>query len=367
MRVALIHYWLVRMRGGERVLEAILDLYPGAVIFTHIADREHLSEKILSHEIRETSIAKLPFAKKHYQKFLPFMPRALEELDLSEFDLVISSESGPAKGVLVRPGAPHICYCHSPMRYLYDHYSQYRAQMKPLTRRYFSHLAHRLRQWDFTTAARVDHIVANSSFIAARVRRFWGREASVVHPFANLEMYSYEEGAGESSEYFVAVSELVQYKRIDLAIEAMRGLDAKLIVVGSGEQRKALEKDSPPNVEFRGRVPDEGLRDLYRGAKALIFPGEEDFGIVPVEAMSCGTPIIAYGAGGIRDSVVENETGLFFERQELSAVQEAIARFETMTFDRKAIAHHAQSFSRNNFKAKFKSIVDMELAKVKPS
>jgi glycosyltransferase involved in cell wall biosynthesis len=180
-------------------------------------------------------------------------------------------------------------------------------------------------------------------------------------------MYSYEEGAGESSEYFVAVSELVQYKRIDLAIEAMRGLDAKLIVVGSGEQRKALEKDSPPNVEFRGRVPDEGLRDLYRGAKALIFPGEEDFGIVPVEAMSCGTPIIAYGAGGIRDSVVENETGLFFERQELSAVQEAIARFETMTFDRKAIAHHAQSFSRNNFKAKFKSIVDMELAKVKPS
>lgn len=365
-RVAVIHYWLVGMRGGEKVVEQILLLYPQAEIFTHVVDRERISQSILSHKIHETSIARLPFAKKHYQKYLGFMPRALEEIDLSGFDLVISSESGPTKGVIVPPGAVHVCYCHSPMRYLYDLYPEYRAHLGWLARIYFSHVAHRLRLWDTVSAQRIDRIVANSSFTAARVKRFWARNSDVLHPHADLETYNLGPpgmAQADGKPYYVAVSELVRYKRIDLAAEAFRGLDARLIVVGDGEERDAIAANAPDNVEFRGRVDDEELRDLYRGAEALIFPGQEDFGIVPVEAMACGTPVIAYGAGGALDSIKDGKTGLFFHEQSTEAIRSAIDRFEAKTFSRKAVSKHASGFSARAFRDGFKRIIDEELAR----
>jgi glycosyltransferase involved in cell wall biosynthesis len=348
------------MRGGERVLEQILYCFPGADIYTHVADPAALSDVIRARPIQESFIARLPGARRHYQKYLGFMPRALEEFDLSGYDLVISSESGPAKGVIAPPTALHLCYCHTPMRYLYDHYPQYRATLSPPARFYFSHLCHRLRQWDYASAARVDAFVANSSFTAERIRRVWRREASVVHPPADLDAFS--TGPGTAGDYYLAVSELVAYKRVDLAIEAFRGLDRRLIVVGDGETRAALEKAAPPNVEFRGRVPGETLRDLYRGARALVFPGEEDFGIVPLEAMACGTPVIAYGAGGVLDTVRDKLTGLYFDNQAPEGLRHAIAQFETMTFNSALIADHARGFSNAAFRSNFARAVDEALS-----
>ncbi|MDS9468932.1 glycosyltransferase [Paracoccus sp. MBLB3053] len=337
------------MRGGERVLEQILQCYPEADIFTHVLDPARVSDQILSHKITESFVGRFPGAKKHYQKYLGLMPRALEELDLTDYDLIISSESGPAKGVLAPPHALHVCYCHTPMRYIYDHYPKYRASLGPIGRRYFSQLTHRLRQWDFASAARVDSIIANSSFTASRIRRYWGRTAQVVHPPVDLELYS--PGPAGAEPYYLAVSELVGYKRMDLAIDAFRGTGKRLVIVGDGEQRAALMRRSSDEIEFRGRVSNGELRDLYRGAKALIFPGEEDFGIVPVEAMACGLPVIAYGSGGALDTVRDGQTGTFFAEADPVSLRGAVEKFETMHFDRDVIVRHAQGFSNEAFRS----------------
>lgn len=367
-RVALIHYWLVAMRGGERVLEEMLRLYPQADIFTHVVDPEKLSPALSARPITETFVGRMPGARRHYQKYLGLMPRALEELDLSAYDLVLSSESGPAKGVIVRPDATHLCYCHSPMRYLWDHYPAYRATLGGpfggLKRRYFSRLAHRLRQWDVSSAARVDHFVANSRFISARIHRVYGREAAVVHPPVDLDQYGLAERPVER-EYYLFVSELVPYKRADLAIEAFAGLDLPLKVVGQGGEFARLSRNLPPNVEMLGRVED--LAELYRGARALIFPAEEDFGIVPVEAMACGTPVIAYGRGGVLDSVRDGVTGMFFDDQTVDALRLAVRAFEAKreTFDPAAISKHAQSFGADRFRREL--LAEIEAARTRQS
>lgn len=360
VRVAVVHYWLVNMRGGERVVEQILSCYPEADLYTHVIDPAAVSPIIRDRKVVESFVGRFPGARRHYQKYLGFMPRALEELDLTSYDLVISSESGPAKGVIAGPNALHICYCHSPMRYLYDHYPEYRDQLGGLKRIYFSHLSHRLRQWDFISAARVDQFVANSSFVAARIKRVYGRDADIIHPPVDLD--AFQPISTPSRDYYLCVSELVRYKRIDLAIEAMRGMDARLLVVGDGEQAKELRKEAPPNVEFRGRVDMETLRALYAGARALIFPGEEDFGIVPVEAMASGTPVIALGSGGARDSVVEGVTGLFFRERSVAAIREAMRSFEAAHFDTGQIVEHARGFSADRFRESFANTVERLMA-----
>jgi glycosyltransferase involved in cell wall biosynthesis len=363
LRVAVVHYWLVGMRGGEKVLEEILRMFPNADIFTHVADPEKLSPLIKGRRITETFVARLPGARKHYQKYLGFMPRALEELDLRGYDVVISSESGPAKGVIVPPGTAHVCYVHSPMRYIWDHYPDYSSRLGLIARMYFSTLAHRLRQWDVTSAVRVDRFVANSSFVAERVRRYYGREADVVHPPVDLDAYRLAP-TDLPRDYYLFVSELVRYKRADLVIEAFRKLDVPLVVVGDGDERKALAMNLPPNVRLLGRVPFGDLPRLYQGARALIFPGEEDFGIVPVEAMACGTPVIAYGRGGVRDSVVDGKTGIFFDRQDTDCIAGAVQRFETIrhSFQPGSIAEHARSFAPERFQRELLSIVLQTIA-----
>ena len=314
MKVAIIHYWLVAMRGGEAVVEQLLEMFPDAHVFTHVADRSVLTGRLAEARITESRVARLPGARRHYQKYLGAMPRALEELDLSGYDLVISSESGPAKGVIVPPGARHLCYVHSPMRYIWDHYHPYAERLGPVGRAYFSRLAHRLRIWDVTTAARVDSFVANSSFVASRIERYYRRQADVVHPPVDLGAYRLPDTPADRQRYLF-VSQLVPYKRADLVIEAFRGSDRQLDVVGDGSERARLARDLPGNVRLLGRVPFAELPALYQNARALIFPAEEDFGIVPVEAMACGTPVLAYSGGGARDSVIGDETGLFFDRQ----------------------------------------------------
>jgi glycosyltransferase involved in cell wall biosynthesis len=364
-RVAIIHYWLVGMRGGEKVLEEILTLFPNAEIFTHVADRAALSDRINRHKIHETGVARLPFARSQYQKYLGFMPRALEEIDLSGFDLVISSESGPAKGVIVPPGVPHICYVHSPMRYIWDMYPAYRDKLGLLQRAYLSRLSHRLRVWDVTSAARVDRFVANSRFVAARIRKYYRRDADIVHPPVDLE--SYRPGPSDATrDGYLFVSELVPYKRADAVIEAFRGLDAKLTVIGSGSELKRLRRDAPANVTLLGRVPAGALPGFYQNAKALIFPALEDFGIVPLEAMASGTPVLAYGRGGALDTVIPGTSGLLFDDQSTEAIRDAVQRFEVQSagFSPAILARHARGFAPDVFRQRFSAIVLEEMARV---
>jgi glycosyltransferase involved in cell wall biosynthesis len=327
-RVAIVHYWLVGMRGGERVIESLCRMFPQADLITHVAAPDALSDTLRAHRIIETRIGRLPMARRMYQKYLPLMPRALEEVDLTGYDLVISSESGPAKGVIAPPDAPHLCYCHSPMRYLWDQYHVYRNGAGRLTRAMMPPLAHRLRQWDVTSAARVDGFAANSAFVAARIQKYWRREADVVAPPVSVEDFA-PVPAGELGDFYLWAGELAPYKRPDLAVEAFARLDKPLVVIGGPDKTVAqLKSRAGPKTRFLGKVPFAVLKDHMARCRALIFPGEEDFGIVPVEVMASGRPVIAYGRGGILDTVVDGETGLFFNEQSVSALADAVSRFE---------------------------------------
>ena len=324
-RVALVHYWLVSMRGGERVLERLLDMFPGADVFTHVYDPEKVSAKIRAANVRETFIGRLPGARKHYQKYLPLMPMALEELDFRGYDLVISSESGPAKGIITSPDSLHLCYCHSPMRYLWDHYPDYKASAGGFSRMMMPTMFHRLRQWDVSSASRVDGIVANSSFIARRIGKVWGRDARVVHPPVAVEEFRPSE---EVTNRYLWVSQMTPYKRADIAMEAFNRMGVPALMVGDGEMFKHILTHAGPNVEVRRRLSFDELKQAYATAKALVFTPEEDFGIVPVEANASGRPVIAYGHGGVTDSIIDGKTGLFFREQTVDALCDALERFE---------------------------------------
>lgn len=348
------------MRGGERVLEALCARYPEAVIITHVADRQKLSDALLRHEIRETFIARLPGARRHHARYLPLMPLALESMDMSEFDLVISSEAGPAKGIIVRPDALHVCYCHSPMRYIWDQFHAYRRSGGPLARFALPLFAHRLRIWDVTTSARVDHFVANSRFVAQRIRKFYRREAVVIHPPVAVEAIQPLPPQDVGDHYLLA-GELVPYKRPDLAVEAFTRSGRRLRVAGDGVMREALQRVAGPNVTFLGRLSDDDLRREFATCRALVFPGEEDFGIIPVEVMAAGRPVIAFGRGGVLDSVIPGHTGMFFETQEVGALLGAVERLEREMLpglDPAAIRAHAEGFSKSAFLAAWDRAMD---------
>ena len=353
-------YWLVGMRGGERVLEALCDIYPDAVIITHVADRRKLSGRILRHEIRETFIARLPGANRHYQKYLAFMPLALEMVDMAEFDLVISSESGPAKGIIPRPDALHICYCHSPMRYIWDHFHIYRSRAGLLTRLVMPLIAHRLRIWDVSSAARVDAFVANSHFVAQRIEKYYRRGADVVAPPVAVQEFT-PAPFDQIGDHYLLAGELLGYKRPDLAVDAFTRSGRKLRVIGTGDQMAALKRIAGPNIEFLGKVSFERLKEEFARCRALIFPGEEDFGIVPIEVMAAGRPVIAFGRGGVLDSVIAGKTGQFFYQQTVTAINDAVTAFEADLLDRMdpaAAILQAQQFSTAEFAKKFKAAVE---------
>ena len=348
MRVAIIHYWLVGMRGGEKVIEALLDLFPDADIYTHVHAPSQVSERINSRVVGTTFIGRLPFAEQLYQSYLPLMPRALEGLDLRGYDLILSSESGPAKGIIPPDDALHICYCHTPMRYLWSMHKAYVHEAGWLKGAVLSAAAHHLRIWDVSSAARVDHFIANSSTVAERIRRYYRRDATVIHPPVDVDAITPTNIPGD---YYLVAGELVGYKRADLAVEAFNRSGKPLIVMGGGAQEAELRRRAGPNVQVIGRQSDTEWRRILSGCKALIFPGEEDFGIVPVEAMAAGRPVIAYGRGGARDTVVDGETGILFHEQTVQSLNEAAERFdhEEGTFDGPSMHRHAARFSKEQF------------------
>lgn len=353
LRVALIHYWLVGMRGGEKVLEALCRMFPQAEIFTHVYVPARISDTIRRHKVHTTSIAGLPLASRMYQKYLPRMPRALEEIDLSGFDLVISSEAGPAKGVITPPGARHICYCHSPMRYIWDQYHVYRDSAGLVARHMMPRVAHDLRTWDVVSATRVDGFAANSRHVADRIEKYWRRDATVIHPPVAVGAFR-PLAAEDRGDFYLWAGELAPYKRPDIAVEAFNRLGKPLIVIGGpGKAERALAARANRNIRFLGHVSTEKLRRYLASCKALIFPGEEDFGIIPVEAMAAGRPVIALGRGGALDTVIDGQTGLLYRDQTVEGLVDAVTRFEAGGLDRldtSRIAAHAAGFDETVFR-----------------
>lgn len=358
-RVAIIHYWLVTMRGGERVLERLLKLFPQADIYTHVYAPDAVSDVIRAANVRTTFIQRMPRAVRNYKSYLPLMPFALEEIDLRGYDLVISSESGPAKGVIAPPEATHICYCHSPMRYLWDQYRQYRDTAGSIGRMTMSSLFPSLRTWDLTSAQRVDHIFANSRFIQSRVKRAWGRASSVLAPPVPVDRYTpTDDVRGE----YLWVGQMTQYKRPDIAVEAFNRLGLPLLMVGDGEMLDDLRRRALPNIRFVRHLDYASLRKAYAQAQALIFTAEEDFGIVPVEANASGRPVIGYGKGGLCDTILPEETGIYFNEQSADSLIDAVQRYQRWSrhFDPVDAVSNSRRFAPENFDYGFmKKVVDM--------
>lgn len=360
LKVALVHYWLMNMRGGEKVLEALCELFPQADIYTLLVDEANLPETLRRHRIVPSFVQKIPGAKKHYKNLLPLYPLALEQFDLSGYDLVISSESGPAKGVLTRPETCHICYCHTPMRYLWDMYHDYLAEAGWIKRMLIPVAAHYLRSWDVQTAQRVDYFVANSQHVARRIAKHYRRQADVIHPPVSTDSFAI---ADEQGDFYLLAGQLVKYKRPDLAVEAFSRSGKPLVVIGEGDELPRLKKNAGSNIRFLGRQSDDVLKDYLARCRALIFPGEEDFGIIPVEAQASGRPVIAYACGGALETVVPGKTGLFFKEQTVESLMNAVEAYENNENGMipEDIRQHSLVFDRSRFLNNMKEFIDKKL------
>jgi glycosyltransferase involved in cell wall biosynthesis len=355
MKSALVHYWITGQRGGENVLEAIAELLPDADLIAHVIKKDKLFGSLSGRRITETFISKLPFASSRYQMYLPLMPIALELLDVSEYDLIVSSEAGPAKWIIPSPDAFHVCYCHSPLRYIWDQQQIYMTQVPAVLRPFAEFYAHGLRHSDILSATRVDRFVANSNFVARRIQKYYRRDAEVIHPPVATESFL---PAHELDDYYLIAGEIRQYKRVDVAVEACTALGRRLIVIGGGDT-KHLRAVAGPNVTFLGRVSFEQFRETLARCRALIFPGVEDFGIVPVEAMACGRPVIAYGRGGALDTIVDGVTGILYNDPSVAGLMRAIEAFEATesAFEEGACIRQAKKFSRETFQLKFRELL----------
>jgi glycosyltransferase involved in cell wall biosynthesis len=344
------------MRGGERVVEALCRLLPDADIFTLFYDPERVSETIRSHRVRSSFLQPL---RKHYRSLLPLMPMALENFDVRGYDLIVSSESGPAKGVIAPSGARHICYCHTPMRYLWDLYPAYRNEWthSRIKRALMTPLANYLRLWDYASAARVDEFVANSENVRRRIWKTYRRESSVVHPPVAVETFCWK----PPEDYYLIVSELVAYKRVDAAVRVFSRNGRRLRIAGDGPEFKSLRRSARSNVEFCGRVGEEELRNLYARCRAFIMPGEEDFGMTSVEALASGKPVIGLARGGVLETVPSSHPlgGLLCDSATDDALEEAIEQWDTFEerVDPPALQAYATRFSETEFARKISPIL----------
>lgn len=370
MRVALVHDWLTGMRGGERVLEGLLDLYPEAEIFTLVHVPGSVSPRIEARPIHVPWPGRTRLAGRYYRYGLPLMPASVSRIDLAGFDLVLSSSHCVAKGVRTPGGVPHICYCHTPMRYIWDQYDAYfgPGRAPPHVRAAMAIAAPRLRAWDRRTAGRVTAFIANSHHVRERIRRCYERDATVVHPPVDIDRFE----PGPRDDLYVCLGALVPYKRIDVVVEAFNRLGRRLLVIGEGGERRRLEALAGPTVELTGRLSDERVAALLGRARALVHAGVEDFGITLVEAQAAGTPVIAYAAGGALETVVDartddaGATGILFDRQTPAAVADAVRRLDGCELSRRALQENAGRFGADRFRREIRRTVDRALAPATP-
>jgi glycosyltransferase involved in cell wall biosynthesis len=350
LKIAIVHDWLTGYAGADRVVDQLEQTFPGAPIYTLVYDKSKFPAHFQKYDVCTTYIQKIPFATKLYKNFLTLMPAAFEALDLTEYDLVISSCSSCSKGIITRPDAVHICYCHTPTRYIWDFYYAYLGNAGWLKRHLMPHMIHKMRIWDKCAADRVDYFISNSNFIAKRIQKYYRREATTIYPPVHINDAPVIE---TPEDYYLTVGRFVHYKRVDLAIEACNRLGKRLIVVGGGDEEKKLHAMAGPTIEFRKGLSDEEIQRLYTHAKGFLFPGEEDFGITPVEAQSAGCPVLAFGRGGATETVLDGKTGLFFEEQTADSLASCIQRFEKdgVAFSRAQIRQHSLHFGEERFRA----------------
>jgi len=356
MRIAIVHDFLNQFGGAERVVAALHEIWPDAPIYTSIYDKNKMPKVFQQMDIRVSFMQKLPFIFQFFKYYLLFYPLAFESFDLSEYDVILSSSSAFAKGVKKRPDQLHICYCYTPMRFVwrYDDYVK-RENFGPIIKAVLPFFASALKKWDLNTNQGVDHFLAISRTIADRIALTYGRESDIIYPPVSTNKYQLSTVV---QDYFLVVSRLNSYKRLDLVVEAFNELGLPLKIIGSGPALKRLQATAKGNIEFLGRQPDSVVAKYYAQCRALIFPGEEDFGIVPVEAMASGRPVIAYRAGGATETLLEGATGLFFDRQSPAALKEAIARFQFEVFDKQIIREQALKFDKQIFKRQLRSFVE---------
>lgn len=358
MHVALVHDWLTGMRGGEKVLEVFCEMFPDAPIYTLLHIKGSVSQIIERHRIETTFVQRLPKVATKYRNYLPLFPTAIETFQMGGYDLILSSSHCVAKGIMPHAGTTHISYVHTPMRYVYEMYDQYFGpqHMGRLKRAIIPFFANYLRMWDVATIDRVDHFIANAENVRRRIQRHYRRDATVIWAPVDTQRLKLSE---KSDDYYLVVSALAPYKRVDLAVAAAARLGRRLVIVGTGPERAALEQLAGPNVKFLGWQSDEQVRDWYAGCRALLFPGEEDFGIVPLEAQACGKPVIAFGRGGALETVVDGATGLFFAEQTVDALAAAMTRLEKEQdrFVPAKIREHAMKFDRAVFKQRMTEFV----------
>ena len=359
MRVALVHDWLTGMRGGEKVLEALCHIYPDATLHTLVRIPGAVSSAIERHRIVTSPANRLPAAGRAYRHYLPFFPAAVELFDLDGYDLVISSSHCAVKSVVATGRATHVCYCHSPMRYAWDQFGAYFGpdQVGPFRSRLLRPVMAALARWDAATATRVDRFLANSQYVAGRIRRYYNRGSTVVYPPVDTEYYRPEDLDGPDPG-FVIVSALVPYKRVDVAIEACRRTGAPLTLVGRGPEEARLRSLAGERVRFLGWRSDDEVRDLYRRATAVLLPGVEDFGMVPVEAQACGTPVVALAAGGATETVIDGVSGVLVDGATPEAFAAGLERAAAARWDRRAIRASAERFSQQRFMTEFRSAVE---------
>ena len=356
LKVAIIHDWITNPGGAEKVIQYMLELYPGAALYTSVYNKKRMEGYFKGVEVHTSFINKLPLSTTKYSMYLPLMPLAFEQFDLRGFDVVISSSTSCAKGVLTDANTLHICYCNTPMRYAWDFYFEYlNHKQNPLRKLLIQLIMHKIRLWDVLSANRVDAFIANSHNVARRIHKHYRRESTVIYPPVSIPVVDIKTCTSE--DYYFIISRLVSYKRIDLAVKAFNELGIPLIIAGEGPEAKALKQLAKPNVRFVGRISEEQKSEYYKHCRGFIFPGEEDFGITPVEAQGYGKPVIAFGRGGATETVIDGVTGIHFMEQTVEALVDAIIRAQAIDFDLEAIRENALSFDYKVFKDKLLTFV----------